>query len=336
MRRQSEQLDPLELKDFLKHSLAIAKPARGVGEGSAWKRCRCCASDRFTAYRNVVGISFSVFLCLATFCAMAGLQSSVNEDLGLASLVAFNVTFIVSCFYSPVMVKLLGTKYALLSGYFGILVYLAANYYPRNDTLIIGSMIVGLGFGPMFAAFFTHVTTVAFHFAAPLRESPAYLVALFTGILSFFFKMSYLPGNLVTSVILFSDKKGDSSEDPELLTGHSSANDSPVCNGNSSSATLDSHHLYILVSVYIVIEILGICSLLLFVDNIRERVERNSSKKRLVVQYLKKPIASMLSIMVNWRMVLLAPMMLLNTLMVSVALGLFQKVCVHMTLHVLL
>ena len=54
--RQAEPMTAVELKDFV----LDVQPQRAVGEGSTWKRF--CASDRFTAYRNLLGVSVSI-LC---------------------------------------------------------------------------------------------------------------------------------------------------------------------------------------------------------------------------------------------------------------------------------
>ena len=327
--RQVEPMTAVELKDFV----LDVQPQRAVGEGSTWKRF--CASDRFTAYRNLLGVSVSYFLCFSTFVSLASLQSSINEaeGLGLTSLVVLNVTAMMANFVSPTILKLLGTKWSMLCGYLGMLVYVLANYHPRSYTLYPASIIVGFAFGPLYASLFTHVTTVAIHFAAPLKESPAYLIALFTGVFSFFYKSSYIPGNLASSLILRNNCSSDS--EPELEVNGSlismfASNESEsaeFCNSTASGANLDVRYLYILVSVYVVMDLAAIVTLLLFVDNIQEKVKKNLSKKEKISKYLKSPVVSMLKVIVSWKMFLLSPMVILNTLMTSIALGLFTKVC---------
>ena len=69
-----------------------------------------------------------------------------------------------------------------------MLIYTLSNFYPHWYTLIPGSICLGLALGPLWASLNVHITTVAIRFAPNLNETPGYVVALFTGIHTFFIK----------------------------------------------------------------------------------------------------------------------------------------------------
>lgn len=272
-------------------------------------------SHRLQERARSVLVFLDVFF--SSILVLVSLQSSLNADngLGLASLVVLNLTQMLSVFLSAPIVGVLGTKYSMIAGYVGFLVYVLSNFYPSWYALIPGSTIAGFSLGTMiWTAIYSHVTSVALKSAVVLKEDPKYLVAVFTGVLTFFYKFSYVPGNLVSSVILFNDGAEQTS-----FVGSSDA-----CN-STEAANLDVIYVYIMLSVFVVVDVAGIAIVTLCVDDLRTN-RKFMSARQYFVQHFTKPCAAMIKIILNWKLLLLAPMIFYNTLIISFIIGLYAKV----------
>ena len=324
IRRAAQQLSPAELK-YLSRNVAITKPSLSprtpVGRQGLWRYCEI--GDRVIAYKNLVGVSVSFLISYSAYVSEVSLQSSINaaEGLGLASLVTLYASFMLVAIVTPTMMKVLGTKYSLVLGYLMFLLYTVANYYPHWYTLIPASILLGIAFGPIWASLNTHITAVAYQFAGSLQEEPAYLVTIFNGVHVFFYKLSYVPGNVASSIILFSgrDRNGSSLASQSAISIELS-----VCN-NTEAANLDRLYLYILVSVFVVFDIVAILLVLLVIDNLKPERKFVSNGERFKF-YVRKPVLTTLKIFFSLTMILQVPMAVLNGLMISLALGPIPRV----------
>ena len=318
VRRASEQLSVEELKLFTGNVslIELFSPTTPVVPTGVWRRCRI--SDRATAYRNVLGVSVSFWAAFSTMVVLVSLQSSLNADqgLGLATLVLANLVQSASVFLSAPAVTMLGTKRGIIVGYIGFFIYALANYYPSWYTLIPSSIIIGFAFGALvWTSIYSHVTAVAVKAAVILNEDPKYLVALFTGLLTFFYKSGYIPGNLISSIVLFNNGVERSS-----VVG-----DNGTC-VSTEVANLDKIYIYIMLSVFVLFVVAGILIAVFFVDELRTD-RKFISARHYVAHHLKKPIMEMLTVILNWKLLLMAPTILYDALMISFNIGLYAKVC---------
>ena len=294
----------------------LFSPTTPIVPTGAWRQCHI--SNKATAYRNVLGVSLSFWAAFSTMVVLSSLQSSLNADqgLGLATLVLVDLVVAVSVFLSAPAVIMLGTKRGMIVGQIGFLVFALTNYYPSWYTLIPGAIVVGFSMGALvWTSIYCHVTAVAVKSAVVLNEDPKYLMALFTGILTFFIKVGYLPGNLISSIVLFNNGVERSS-----VVG-----DNGTCT-SSEVANLDIKYIYIMLSVLVVFNLAGILIAVLFVDEIRTDRKLLLSSDYVALHF-KKPIAEVFGVLLNWKLLLMAPIILYNTLTVSFILGLYAKVC---------
>ena len=325
VRRAAQQLSPAEIK-HLSRNVAVSKPSPSprtpVGRQGLWRYCEI--GDRVIAYKNLIGVSLSFLISYSAYVSEVSLQSSINasEGLGLASLVTLYASFMLVAIVTPTTMKVLGTKYSLVIGYLMFLLYTVANYYPHWYTLIPASVLLGIAFGPIWASLNTHITAVAYQFAPSLQEETTYLVTIFNGVHVFFYKLAYVPGNLASSIILFSGREQNGSS---LASQSRISIEQSVCN-NTEAANLDRLYLYILVSVFVVFDIVAILLVLLVIDNLKPERKFVSNSERFKV-YVKKPVLTTLKIFFSLTMILQVPMAVLNGLMISLALGPIPKVC---------
>ena len=283
-------------------------------------RTRCCSiSPRVRAYKNVLGAGFSFNLIISSVIALVSLQSSLNDEegLGLATLAIGSATFLVSGVFTSSFIRALGTKYASVVTYIMSFIYLVANFYPSWYTLVPGAICYGLSLGPTFASVNIHATAIAIKYAPDLNEDKDHLIAFFNGIVTMFFKMGYIPGNLATTIVLFSERSSSEEGIVESSLG-------PVCN-NTEVQNLNENYVYVLLSAFVLIAITAILILFLFVDNPGSDFKFQSCGQATTV-YIKDPIITTLRMLLNWRILLLLPIAVLSSFLSSSTLGILAKV----------
>ena len=320
LRRQSELPSPFELKDIMQDGLR--KPSLLSEERAT---CQCCSwSPKARAYKNLFGVSISFMIVFSVFLAVVVLQSSINaaDGLGLAALATLHSTFFFSGLYTSSVIHLFGAKYILIVCYLGMTVYTISNYYPHWYTLIPGSVCIGMVFGPLWASINVHITTVAIQYASAAGESSAYLVSWFTGVFTLLYKLAYIPANVASSVILLNGREENTSIIDTSL--------GDICN-NTEASNFDRFYFYILLSIYTVFDIVGVVILVSFVDHLGVQT-RLLTVSRMYELYFKKPFIAMLKMFVNWKFILIAPMMEFSGSLISFVIGRFAKVsklCSH-------
>ena len=321
LRRQSELLTPEDLKDFVKNR----RPSWLEKERTT---CECCSCPvRVRVYKNVLGASFSFTCSFGSLIALISLQSSLNaaQGLGLSSLVVFNFFFSFSRLFASSVIKVLGTKYTVLLACCMQFPYILANYYPQWYTLLPTSVLLGLAYGPLFASLNVHITTVAIRYAPDLNENSDNLIALFTGIFTLFYKLAYVPGNIATTVILFTERGADDIIDTSLGN---------ICN-NTEVQDLDKTYVYILMSSYVLLSVLAITVAFFLMDHFGTETRFHSCSKAFNL-YLKKPIISTFAKFKDWKTYMLLPIMTSDGFIVSTLIASFAKVsCMYMNCIIL-
>ncbi|KAL5477660.1 hypothetical protein EMCRGX_G024485 [Ephydatia muelleri] len=270
----------------------------------------CCRGPGKTAYKNVFGLSVSVMLLFCAFQGLQSLQSSINSSggLGLVSLAILYVFFVIAGFVTPGIVKILGTKYALMGGMVCHFIYVASNYYSDWYTLIPSSILLGFASGPIWAAVSVHLTEIAVKVAPIVKETHQNLIGQFTGIFFLFFQLSQIPGNLASSLILLYSESNVISE-----------------NCTNFSATMIEHkYIYILISVFLLFDIAAIVILALTVDQLPRETPFRSTKNKFQV-FLLTPLIDTFKVLVNWKMFFVGFMFIMGGLEQSFIFGTFTQ-----------
>ena len=275
------------------------------------------------ANKNVYGLSVMYVVLFTAFIGLQNLQSSINAagGLGLVTLSLLYSSLIIAGFFTPGILRLLGTKYSLLFGCICHLIYTLTNYYPSWYTLVPASILIGFAFGPTWSAVCTHLLEVAVIAAPSLRKKQDYLISKFTGIFFFIYQFSQVPGNLASSLILFPYN----GEDIVIESNFSNGSSDEICN-YLETATFDVRYLYMLVSVYVGFIVTSIILLLIFVDHLPTSNSFFSTEKKLEL-YLKEPLIELLKVLKDVKMLLLAPMVVYNGMELAFAFGTFTEVC---------
>ena len=286
---------------------------------------QCCKlNDRFRAYKNMIGLCASNILALGSFMGMIGLESSINPESGLGLVVAATPYFvlIVTGFLAPVNLKLLGSKIGTIVGYIGFLAFIIANYYPHWTTLIVGSVIMGLLYNTGIVSLYDHASTVARRYFKSLKETQENAVFLYTSFITFSVKISVIFGNLSSSVVLLTTDRAEYDSD-KLLSANKICNNTEADQLEDNSITI----YYILLTVYVLFNVLAIVTVMLLADYFPtdDDIEISLSKAAFK-EYLIIPVHDIMESILNWKILLLVPIFILNGLLEGFIYGLFAKV----------
>lgn len=316
LRRGSKLPSPTQLKEFIQGN--ERRPSLFEEERVTFKFC--AYSPKAAAYKNLLGVSISYLIIFSAFLAVVGLQSSLNDNnnLGLVSLSVLYCTFLISGLYTSGLLRFFGTKVNLLVSYGAMLVYTLCNYYPHWFTLVTGSVILGLCFGPLWASLNVHIVTVARRYCTSCQESPLYIISLFTGIHTMCYKFAYVPANIASTIILF---LGRSDNTEEMMTLNVS---DKICN-NTEAGNVNEVSIYTMLSLYVIFDIVAIVIVLLTVDHLGTDTKFHSCGKMVDV-FLKVPLVSTLKVLVDWKMLLIGPMMAFDGFIISFVLGRVSRV----------
>jgi hypothetical protein len=96
-----------------------------------------------------------------------------------------------------------------------------------------------------------------------------------------------------------------------------------ICN-NTDAANVESTYVYILLSVYVVMDIIAIAVLVLFTDHLGTDTKFISFGK-VIQDYILKPILDTLKMFIDWKMLMILPMMILAGVIIAFAVGQFPK-----------
>ncbi|XP_063825730.1 UNC93-like protein [Ostrinia nubilalis] len=162
-------------------------------------------NERWRILKNVVVISIAFMVQFTAYSGAANLQSSINAEAGLgtASLAAVYAGLIFSNIFLPVLViKWVGTKWAISLSFIAYMPYIAAQLYPRFWTLIPAGLMVGFGGGPLWCAKCTYLSVVSEAQSKISNISADVLLTRFFGLFFMIFQMNQVWGNLISSLVL--------------------------------------------------------------------------------------------------------------------------------------
>ena len=286
------------------------------------RTCTYESSPKPKAYKNLLAVAVSFALVNGAHIAVSSLQSSLNEQdgLGLISLIVIYSCFIVSVIYTSATVNLIGSKYTILFTYVSFMIYILMNFYPHWYTIIPGSVVVGLSLGPSWASQIGHITTAARHYASHLNKNSFYFISLFNGVHTLVLKLGHVIGNLASSVVFFASNAANISHgEPFIETSLGE-----ICN-NTEAATVDKLYVYILLSIFVVFDIVAIVICITLIDNFGTNCKLQSLGKMVYLQ-IKVPLLETMKMFLNWKILMILPMITLDTFVLSFSLGEFTKV----------
>ena len=308
----------------------------GLGAGgSKFKESLTVSSAKRYAYRNVYGVGTELLLCYSAQIGLIVLQSSLNSLLGLISLVVLFAASNVVGFLSVGLIAAFGTKNNLIIVSCLALLYCLCNYHAAWYTLIPGALLGGIASGMRWASIPAHIKGIAERVAPILEKDQQYLIGKYTGIVFSFHYLSFIPGNLASSLLLYPFNYNASDvlltySDAEFSgSANVSLDENPICK-EVDPESVGKIFFYSLLSVYIVFIVASILILIFFVDRLETEKESSffSSDQKLQL-YLKKPLCELLGTLKRKMTILAIPVLITSGILSSFAYGTLTKVTTY-------
>ncbi|XP_017126313.1 UNC93-like protein isoform X1 [Drosophila elegans] len=163
--------------------------------------------ERFIITKNVVVIGLAFMIHFTAFHGTSNLQSSVNADkaLGTTTLAVIYGSLILSNIFLPMtVISWFGCRLTMALALFAYMPYIAAQFFPRFETLIPAALMVGFGGGPLWCSKCTYLSTVseALTQVRGNKSRKDVNTVRFFGLFFIFYQMAQVWGNLISSSVL--------------------------------------------------------------------------------------------------------------------------------------
>ncbi|XP_020101522.1 UNC93-like protein 3 [Ananas comosus] len=181
------------------------------------------SSSRATIRRNHardVHILSSAFLFVfSAYGAAQNLETTVNteEDLGTISLGILYLSFTLFSVVASAVVRVLGSKRALVLGTSGYLLFIASNLKPSWYTMVPASLYLGFTASIIWVGQGTYLTSAALSHAKDNSLHEGAIIGNFNGEFWGMFASHQVIGNLISLALLRDGKEGDSVTGKTLL-----------------------------------------------------------------------------------------------------------------------
>lgn len=163
--------------------------------------------ERHIITKNVIVIGLAFMIHFTAFHGTSNLQSSVNSDkaLGTTTLAVIYGSLILSNIFLPMtVIRWFGCHLTMALSFFAYMPFIAAQFFPRFETLIPAGLMVGLGGGPLWCSKCTYLSTVA-EALTKVRGNESRKdvnTVKFFGLFFIFYQMAQVWGNLISSSVL--------------------------------------------------------------------------------------------------------------------------------------
>ncbi|KAJ7977095.1 UNC93-like protein 3 [Quillaja saponaria] len=163
--------------------------------------------------RDVHILSSAFLLIFLAYGAAQNLESTLNteEDLGTISLGILYLSFTFFSLVASVVVRLLGSKNALILGTTGYWLFIAANLRPTWYTMVPASVYLGFTASIIWVGEGTYLTSTAQGHATDYNLHEGAVIGNFNGEFWGLFACHQLIGNLVSLALLRDGKEGSTS-----------------------------------------------------------------------------------------------------------------------------
>ncbi|PON68603.1 Ion channel regulatory protein [Parasponia andersonii] len=163
--------------------------------------------------RDVYILSSAFLFIFLAYGAAQNLESSVNteHDLGTTSLGILYTSFTFFSLIASIVVRFLGSKYALVLGTTGYWLFVAANLKPTWFTMVPASLYLGFAASIIWVGEGTYLTSTARNYARHYKLHEGTVIGNFNGVFWGMFACHQLVGNLISLALLRDGTDGTTS-----------------------------------------------------------------------------------------------------------------------------
>ncbi|KAK1392595.1 putative Ion channel regulatory protein, UNC-93 [Heracleum sosnowskyi] len=164
--------------------------------------------------RDVHFLSWAFLFIFLAYGAVQNLESTINteKNLGTISLGVLYTSFTVSTLFASFVVRMLGSKNALILGTTGYWLFIAANLFPTWYTMVPVSLYLGFSASIIWVGQGTYLTSTARSHAYDHNEHEGTIIGQFNGEFWGMFASHQLVGNLLSLALLNKGEDGSTSE----------------------------------------------------------------------------------------------------------------------------
>ncbi|KAJ8636877.1 hypothetical protein MRB53_011144 [Persea americana] len=169
--------------------------------------------------RDVHVLSFAFLFVFLAYGAAQNLESTVNteHDLGTTSLGILYLSFTLFSIVASPMVRMLGSKRALVLGTTGYWLFIASNLKPVWYTMVPASLYLGFAAAIIWVGQGTYLTSAARSHAKDCHLHEGTVIGNFNGEFWGMFASTQVIGNLISLVLLKNGEEGNSTTGTTLL-----------------------------------------------------------------------------------------------------------------------
>lgn len=163
--------------------------------------------------RDVHVLSCAFLLVFLAYGAAQNLETTVNSEgnLGTLSLGILYVSFAFFSLFASLVVRLLGSKNAVILGTTGYWLYIAANLKPTWYTMVPASVYLGFAASIIWVGEGTYLTSIARSHARDTKLHEGTVIGNFNGEFWAMFALHQFVGNLITLAVLRNGAEGSTS-----------------------------------------------------------------------------------------------------------------------------
>ncbi|KAL1822629.1 hypothetical protein ACET3Z_009407 [Daucus carota] len=160
--------------------------------------------------RDVHFLSWAFLFIFLAYGAVQNLESTINteKNLGTISLGVLYTSFTVSTLFASFVVRMLGSKNALVLGTIGYWLFIAANLFPTWYTMVPASLYLGFSASIIWVGQGTYLTSTARSHAYDHNEHEGTIIGQFNGEFWGMFASHQLVGNLLSLALLNKGEDG--------------------------------------------------------------------------------------------------------------------------------
>ncbi|XP_075057043.1 protein unc-93 homolog A-like [Mixophyes fleayi] len=231
--------------------------------------------------KNILVLSFGILLLYTAYMGLQTLQSSMNtiEGLGVASLSVMYVTLsLSSLFLPPLLIKKIGCKWTIVASMFCFISYSLCNFYSSWPTLIISSILVGIGGGPLWASKSTYITITGSKYAEACGKISKDVVNQYFGYFFLICQTCRVWGNLISSLVFHLTPNAGLDAPNQTICGAGDCPAELTQSGNNTDDRPSNTVIYILLGSYTGCGVLAVLLIIIFLDPIEGDKDEKQDK----------------------------------------------------------
>ena len=266
---------------------------------------------KWRIWKNLLSLSLAYTFVYTSYTSLQNLESSLNAQSGLG-VITLSCVFggmCLSSLYAPVLIRIVGTKYVMMTLFVAVGLFSAAHYSPTYYTLLPAALLLGLLASPGSASESVYIANMARVYAVVTgQEEPEATIAWFNGIYAVFFQVTQITGNLIASSVLKATENG--TEDYNASAGSNVTCGGRFCPGDNVTGSANFERppngvINMLVSIFIGCCIVGLLLMLVLMDRCRA-IEKATAGRR---QWLEDILGTIVAHVHPW-MACLIPLFL--------------------------